>query len=138
MITSVEDEKITSSNRFYFNSNSIRGFDTNGIGPRDMGNDNGVGGNKFYTGQVELRSKTLIPGDLDIDISMFSDVGSLWDTDYPSNVRGLDDSSPRTSAGVAVYWNTVVGPLSFVWGWPISEENYDKENNFKFSLGTSF
>ncbi len=138
VITSVEDEKITSSNRFYFNSNSIRGFDTNGIGPRDVGNDNGVGGNKFYTGQVELRSKTLIPGELGIDVSVFSDVGSLWGTDYPSNVRGIDDSSPRASAGVAVYWNTVVGPISFIWGWPISEENYDKDNNFKFSLGTSF
>ena len=42
------------------------------------------------------------------------------------------------SAGVAIYWNTAVGPLSFIWGWPISEENYDKDNNFKFSIGTSF
>ena len=137
-ISSLDNEKITSSNRFYFNSNSVRGFDTNGIGPRDSGNDNGVGGNNFYSGQVEVKSKKLIPGDLGIDISIFSDVGSLWDTDYPTNVKGVDDSSPRASAGVAIYWNTAVGPLSFIWGWPISEENYDKDNNFKFSIGTSF
>ncbi|RZP28219.1 MAG: outer membrane protein assembly factor BamA [Alphaproteobacteria bacterium] len=137
-ITSLDDEKITSSNRFYFNSNSIRGFDSNGIGPRDNGNDNGVGGNNFYTGQVEVKSRKLIPGDLGIDISVFSDIGSLWDTDYPTNVKGVNDSSPRASAGVAIYWNTAVGPLSFIWGWPISEENYDKDNNFKFSIGTSF
>ncbi len=137
-ITSLDDEKITSSNRFYFNSNSVRGFDTNGIGPRDNGNNNGVGGNNFYTGQVEVKSRKLIPGDLGIDVSVFSDIGSLWDTDYPTNVKGVNDSSPRASAGVAIYWNTVVGPLSFIWGWPISDENYDKENNFKFSIGTSF
>ena len=137
-ITSLDDEKVTSSNRFYFNSNSVRGFDSNGIGPRDNGNDNGVGGNNFYTGQVEVKSKKLIPGDLGIDISIFSDIGSLWDTDYPTNVKGVNDSSPRASAGVAIYWNTAVGPLSFIWGWPISEENYDKDNNFKFSIGTSF
>ena len=137
-ITSLEDEKVTSSNRFYFNSNSVRGFDTNGIGPRDNGNDNGVGGNNFYTGQIEVKSRKLIPGDLGIDISIFSDIGSLWDTDYPTNVKGVNDSSPRASAGVAIYWNTAVGPLSFIWGWPISEENYDKDNNFKFSIGTSF
>ncbi len=137
-ISSLEDEKVTSSNRFYFNSNSVRGFDLNGIGPRDNGNDNAVGGNKFYTGQVEIKATKLIPGDLGIDVSMFSDIGSLWDTDYPSNVKGINDSSPRVSAGVAVYWNTAVGPLSFIWGWPISEESYDKDNNFKFSIGTSF
>ena len=129
---------MTSSNRFYFNSNSVRGFDLNGIGPRDNGNDNAVGGNKFYTGQIEIKATKLIPGDLGIDVSMFSDIGSLWDTDYPTNVKGVNDSSPRVSAGVAVYWNTAVGPLSFIWGWPISEESYDKDNNFKFSIGTSF
>ncbi|GIR62510.1 MAG: outer membrane protein assembly factor BamA [Alphaproteobacteria bacterium] len=137
-ISSLDDEKVTSSNRFYFNSNSVRGFDLNGIGPRDNGNDNGVGGNKFYTGQIEVKSTKLIPGDLGIDISIFSDIGSLWDTDYPTNVKGVNDSSPRASAGVAIYWNTAVGPLSFIWGWPISEESYDKDNNFKFSIGTSF
>ena len=138
VISSIEDEKVTSSNRFYFNSNSVRGFDLNGIGPRDNGNDNALGGNKFYTGQIELKSRKLVPGDLGIDVSIFSDIGSLWDTDYPNNVTGADDSSPRASAGFALYWNTAVGPLSFIWGWPISEESYDKENNFKFSIGTSF
>ena len=137
-ISSLEDEQVTSSNRFYFNSNSVRGFDLNGIGPRDDGNDNAVGGNKFYTGQIEVKATKLVPGDLGIDVSIFSDIGSLWDTDYPTNVTGVNDSSPRASAGVAVYWNTAVGPLNFIWGWPISEENYDKDNNFKFSIGTSF
>ena len=137
-ISSLDDKKVTSSNRFYFNSNSVRGFDSNGIGPRDNGNNNGVGGNNFYSGQIEVKSRKLIPGDLGIDISIFSDFGSLWGTDYPTNVTGVNDSSPRASAGVAIYWNTAVGPLNFIWGWPIIEENYDKDNNFKFSIGTSF
>ncbi len=138
LISSLDDKKVTSSNRFYFNSNSVRGFDSNGIGPRDNGNDNAVGGNKFYTGQIEVKARKLVPGDLGIDISIFSDVGSLWDTDYPTNVTGVNDSGPRASAGVAIYWNTAIGPLNFIWGWPISEESYDKDNNFKFSIGTSF
>ena len=138
VISSLDDEKVTSSNRFYFNSNSVRGFDSNGIGPRDNGNDNSVGGNKFYTGQIEVKATKLIPGDLGIDVSIYSDIGSLWDTDYPTNVTGVNDSSPRVSAGLALYWNTAIGPLNFIWGWPISEESYDKDNNFKFSLGTSF
>ena len=138
VISSLNDEKVTSSNRFYFNSNSVRGFDSHGIGPRDNGNDNSVGGNKFYTGQIEVKATKLIPGDLGFDISIYSDIGSLWDTDYQTNVTGVNDSSPRVSAGVALYWNTAIGPLNFIWGWPISEESYDKDNNFKFSIGTSF
>ena len=138
VITSVDDKKVTSSNRFYFSSNSIRGFDLNGIGPRDDGNDNAVGGNKFYTGQMEVKATKLVPGDLGIDVSIFSDIGSLWDTDYPTNVTGVNDSNPRASAGVALYWNTAIGPLSFIWGFPIIEENYDRDNNFKFSIGTTF
>ena len=58
---------------------------------------------------MELKAKKLVPGDLGIDVSVYSDFGSLWDTDYPSNVNGVNDSGPRASAGVAVYWNTVVG-----------------------------
>ena len=138
MISSIDDEKVTSSNRVYFNSKSIRGFDSNGVGPRDEGNSIGVGGNKFYTGSVEMRTKKFTPEDLGIEIGVFTDFGSLWDTDYPTNVKGVDDSSPRITAGASVYWNTVVGPLSFIWAWPVIDESYDKENNFKFSIGTSF
>ena len=140
IINSIEDEKVTSSNRFYFNSKSVRGFDSNGIGPRDSGNLVGVGGNKYYSGSVEVRTKRFLPFEEDtgVEWSVFSDVGSLWDTDYPLNVTGHDESNPRISAGISVYWNTVVGPLNFIWGWPVSKEDYDKENNFKFSIGTSF
>ena len=79
-----------------------------------------------------------MPEDTGIEWSIFSDFGSLWDTDYPDNVRGVNDSGPRVSSGVALYWTTPIGPLNFIWGWPVSKESYDKENNFKFSIGTSF
>ena len=136
--SAIDDEKITSSNRFYFNSKKVRGFDSGGMGPRDTGNDQAVGGNNYYSGSLELRTKSFMPEDTGIEWSIFSDFGSLWDTDYPDNVRGVNDSSPRVSSGVALYWTTPIGPLNFIWGWPVSKESYDKENNFKFSIGTSF
>ena len=73
-----------------------------------------------------------------IEWSLYSDIGSLWDTDYPENVTGVNDSNARVSAGVSLYWDTVVGPLNFIWGWPVIKKDYDTENNFKFSIGTSF
>ena len=138
VINSLNDEKVTSSNRFYFNSNSLRGFDSNGVGPRDSGNSVGVGGNKYYTGKVEVRTRKFMPEDTGIEWSLYSDIGSLWDTDYPENVTGVNDSNARVSAGVSLYWDTVVGPLNFIWGWPVIKKDYDTENNFKFSIGTSF
>ncbi len=138
VISSLESEKVTSSNRFSFNSRYVRGFDSNGIGPRDTGSDVGVGGNKYYAGTMELRTKKFVPEDSGVEVSVFSDVGSLWDTDYPSNVKGVDDSGPRISAGVSLYWTTGIGPLNFTWGWPVQKESYDKENNFRFSIGTFF
>ena len=50
--------------------------------------------------KLKLGKKTY-PGDLGIDVSIFSDIGTLWDTDYPTNVKGKW-FSPRASAGVAI------------------------------------
>ena len=41
----------------------FKGFDSNGVGPRDSGNSVGVGGNKYYTGKVEVRTRKFMPED---------------------------------------------------------------------------
>ena len=41
-ITAFED-KITSSNRFFLGGKTLRGFDSAGVGPRDIGNNQAVG-----------------------------------------------------------------------------------------------
>ena len=34
--------------------------------------------------------------------------------------------------------STPVGPLEMVWGFPLESKDYDVEENFQFSIGTSF
>ena len=132
------DDKVTSSNRFILGGNYLRGFDSAGIGPRDTGNDASVGGNKFYNFSFEMKSGKWMPDDTGLEWLLFSDIGSLWETDYKVGVQGFDDMEPRITNGFGVSMQTPVGPLQLIWGFPVVSKNYDKEENFQFSIGTKF
>ncbi len=132
------DDKITSSNRFFLGGRTIRGFDNAGIGPRDTGNNQAIGGNNFYNLSLELKSDKLMPEDTGLKWFVFSDIGSIWGTDFETGVQGHDDKEPRITNGFGLSMTTPVGPLEMVWGFPVKSKSYDIEENFQFSIGTSF
>jgi len=132
------DNKITSSNRFFLGGKTLRGFDSDGIGPRDTGNNQAIGGNNFYNLSFEMKSDKLMPEDTGLNWFVFSDIGSIWGTDYEAGVKGYDDKAPRITNGFGLSMTTPVGPLEMVWGFPVQSKNYDIEENFQFSIGTSF
>ena len=65
-------------------------------------------------------------------------MGSIWETDYEIGVKGFDDIEPRITNGLGIAMVTPVGPLQMIWGFPLQSQNYDIEENFQFSIGTSF
>ena len=65
-------------------------------------------------------------------------MGSIWSTDFESGVQGYDDIEPRISAGFGLSMVTAVGPLQFLWGYPLQSKAYDIEETFQFSIGNSF
>ena len=132
------DDKITSSNRFFLGGKTIRGFDNDGIGPRDTGNNQAIGGNNFYNLSFEMKSDKLMPDDAGLKWFVFSDIGSIWGTDYETGVKGYDENEPRITSGFGLSMTTPVGPLEMVWGFPLQSKKYDIEENFQFSIGTSF
>ena len=136
-ITAIDD-KITSSNRFFLGGKKLRGFDNGGLGPRDTGNNQAVGGNNFYNFSFELKSNKFMPEDTGLEWLVFSDIGSIWGTDYETNVKGFDDIEPRITSGFGLAMVTPVGPLQMIWGFPVESQDYDIEENFQFSIGTSF
>ena len=136
-ITAIDD-KITSSNRFFLGGKKLRGFDNGGLGPRDTGNNQAVGGNNFYNFSFELKSNKFMPEDTGLEWLVFSDIGSIWGTDYKTNVKGFDDIEPRITSGFGLAMVTPVGPLQMIWGFPVQSQDYDIEENFQFSIGTSF
>ena len=132
------DDKITSSNRFFLGGKTLRGFDNTGVGPRDTGNKQAVGGNNFYNFSIELNSDQWMPADTGLNWLVFSDIGSIWGTDYETGVQGYNDISPRITYGFGLSMITPVGPLQMIWGFPIQSESYDIEENFQFTIGTTF
>ena len=108
------------------------------VGPRDTGNNQAVGGNNFYNFSFELKTDKFMPDDTGLEWFVFSDVGSLWGTDYETGVIGFDDFEPRVTNGFGIAMVTPVGPLQMLWGFPLQSKSYDIEENFQFSIGTSF
>ena len=131
-------DKVTQSSRFFLGGRKLRGFDSGGVGPRDIGSASAVGGNKVYSGSVEVISSLGLSDDLGIRWTVFSDFGSIWDTDYPDGVLKPDDNSMRQTLGVGFLWDTAIGPLTFFWADPISKQSHDKTKRFQFNIGARF
>lgn len=129
-------EKVTQSARFYLGGRTVRGFDSSGIGPRDTGANSAVGGNYMYSATAEIVSSYGLSEDLGVRWTVFSDIGSVWDTDYPSGVTGANDDSLRQSVGVGFLWDTAVGPLTFYWADAFSKTSHDQLKRFQFNIGT--
>lgn len=129
-------DDVTQSEHFFLGGQSVRGFGSNGIGPRDTGSKAAVGGNNIYNGTVEIVSNLGVTKDAGIRWTVFSDFGSVWKTDFPSGVTEPNDQTMRSSVGVGLLWNTAIGPLSFYWAKPINEAEHDNTKTFQFSIGS--
>ena len=129
-------DDVTQSERFFLGGRDVRGFDSNGIGPRDTGSGGAVGGNNIYSGTVEIVSNLGVTKDAGLRWTVFSDFGSVWATDFPSGVTKPDEQAMRSSLGFGILWDTVIGPLSFYWAKTLAEQSHDNTKTFQFSIGT--
>jgi outer membrane protein insertion porin family len=75
--------------------------------------------------------------DLPLRGRVFTDVGASFGVDSAPN-RLNESSSPRVAVGVGLSWNSPVGPVDLDLGFPVIKEDFDEEQIFKFSFGTSF
>jgi outer membrane protein insertion porin family len=131
------DDTVRINERFFLGGDKLRGFDTAGVGPRDLTTDDSLGGNKYYRGSVELRFPIGFPEEMGVYGHAFSDVGSLWSLNE-SGTGIVDENTPRVSAGVGFSWRSPFGPLRIDLAEPLLKEDYDKDQLFRFSFGTRF
>lgn len=138
-VTGVNGENVAINDRFFIGSTVIRGFDNQGIGPRDAGTLDPLGGNTYYAASSELMFPLGLPEELQIKGAVFADAATLYGVDSTSNPINIkDDSSIRSSAGVGVFWRSPVGPIRIDFASPIQKESYDKTESVRFSFGTKF
>lgn len=131
------DEDVKINERFYLGGNTLRGFERSGIGPRDSATNDALGGNLFYRGSAELTFPIGLPEEYGISGHTFADFGSLWSLD-DSGATILDENTLRTAAGLGLSWRSGFGPIRVDLAFPVTSEDYDKEEAFRFSFGTRF
>ena len=131
---SISNNNIKLSERLFIPSNKLRGFERGKIGPKD--GDDYIGGNFATAANFSSTLPQLLSNVEEVDFVFFVDAANIWGVDYNSS---LDDMGEfRSSIGLAVDWLTPVGPLSFTFAHPITKEDSDVTESFRFNLGTTF
>lgn len=129
------------ANRFSLSSRQMRGFESRGLGPRDLGaaNTNSLGGNYFAVARFEAAFPLGLPEEYGISGGAFFDVGSVWGLDDTAGTAVVDDDFHlRSVIGVSIFWDTALGPLRFNFSHPIEYEAYDRTRNFDFTVEARF
>lgn len=125
--------------QFQIGGREIRGFKNNGIGPR--AGDDSIGGTTYFTASAEATfPMPFLPQDLNFRGAVFADAGTLYGNDVltgSSTVVGTD-MSMRASVGAGIVWLSPFGPLRFDYAVPVMKEDFDKEQNFRFSMANQF
>jgi outer membrane protein insertion porin family len=113
---------------------SVRGFDSGSLGPRDTALNEAIGGDKRLIGNAELLFP--VPGmgrDNSMRLSVFMDAGNVWGYDTKFSLGSL-----RYSGGVALAWNSPMGPLKFSYANPFNKKPEDKVQRLQFQMGSVF
>ncbi|BCH62805.1 outer membrane protein assembly factor BamA [Agrobacterium vitis] len=127
--------------QFQIGGKEIRGFENNGIGVRMPNrNDDSLGGTTYFTASAEASMPIPgVPQDAGFRIAIFSDAGTLYGNDVKNSggAQG-EDMAWRASVGAGIVWASPFGPLRFDYAQPILKEDYDKVQQFRFSIANQF
>ncbi len=134
VVTALDGYQTRVTDRF-FGAGVIRGFQRNGIGPREAGD--ALGGNMFASLRFEAEFPLGIPEEYGISGGAFLDMGSVWGLNNVGTAQGVD-SALRSAGGLSILWATPIGPLRMNFSRPIKMESYDISQNFELTLSTKF
>ena len=132
-----DNEVLPFFERFYAGGlRTVRGFDSNSLGPIDAGTLDPRGGDIRTVAGAELIFPVpfMEKSPRSVRLSAFYDIGNVFLKDE----GGFDKDELRSSVGVSFVWLAPIGPLQFSWAVPIEEEPEDDIQNFQFSIGSFF
>ncbi|MDD4456040.1 MAG: outer membrane protein assembly factor BamA [Syntrophotalea acetylenica] len=130
-IQEMGDKSIPLDERFFLGGmNSLRGFESREVGPRDPETGDFYGGAKEAVFNFALTFPLL--KEMKMKGLLFFDTGNAWDTDESMF------SEMRYSVGAGISWNSPMGPLRFAWGYNLDPEEWEEPTAFDFSVGRMF
>ena len=130
-ISSLQNEEILNDEKFSLGGGWLRGFDIYGIGPRNS-RSSFVGGNNIIASKFDFRKNILPKSDNALDLNFFADVGTIFGN---KNNPTYSNETIRSSVGIGLNFYSPIGPVSFSWGFPIADEDYDIKRMFLFTIG---
>lgn len=122
---------------------TVRAFNTNSLGPRDIISNDPIGGNLRVVGGADV----IFPIPFmekppnSVRLSAFFDIGNVFLDKAPtfdSTENGFDASQLRMSTGLSFVWLAPIGPLRFSYGVPLNDVPGDDLRAFQFSIGSFF
>ena len=131
---SINNKDIKLSERVKIPSSKLRGFEAGRFGPKD--GEDFIGGNYGLALNFASTIPQLLENSQNVDFLFFIDAANLWGVDYDNSID--DSGSIRSATGVALDWFSPIGPLNFSLAYPILKKDGDKEETFRFNLGTTF
>lgn len=147
-IEGLGSDKLRVFDLFQSSNRIIRGFDTNGIGPRQARNpDNPDSRYDFLGGQTYLHATAEaqfpLPGvseGLGLRGAVFADAATLYGADIPDGGFAIEGTSSkwRASVGAGLLWASPFGPLRVDYAVPVAKEDGDKVQNFSFGMSSRF
>ena len=82
-IESIGGNQLRSTDQFFKGPELVRGFQSSGIGPRDVSSDfsaNSIGGTTYVGGSLEVQSPIYgLPKEIGLKLAVFADAGTLFD-----------------------------------------------------------
>ena len=139
-IVSYDGQYLADEHRIRVDDTTIRGFETNGIGPRNSYGTS-IGGNLLYRASANILFPLGLPEEHQVRGALFLDVASLKlaqsqtaSTKEKDHARE-DNGYLRSSAGLSLIIDLPMGKISFNYGIPLAKKSYDKVKRFGFTVG---
>ncbi len=123
--------------RYTLGADTLRGFETSGVGPRDRTTNDPLGGLQSYVGTVELTFPIGLPNEFGVKGATFIEGGSVWKSGDPS-AEVKDQNKFRSSIGVGLRWRSPLGPLKIDLAYAMTKAKFDKTQPFLFGMSTRF
>lgn len=128
------------TDRFFLGSRLMRGFEAGGIGPRDADSDDALGANVYAVARLEAEFPIGLPSEYGISGGAFIDYGSVWDIGRDTGSANVlyNDYTPRSVAGLSLFWATPIGPLRFNFTEALDAQEFDNPKSFDVTVSTNF
>src|SRR6266567_1688222 len=156
-VTGWGDKDLRMLDHFQMGPNLVRGFQTAGIGPRDLTpqtTQDALGGTMYWGTSSAVQVPIWgLPKDFGMRLAAFADAGSVWNyrgpTTFPQSGlsvttvdpitgKNTNDMMIRSSVGAGLIWESPFGPIRIDYAFPLTKDPNDRVQQLRFSGGTKF